>query len=80
MAVRLKFQLQRYQSTLAWNDRTKELRTLYFTPVTGGSNENKEYYDATPSGEFQFGTINRAAWEQFQIGKSYYFTVESAED
>ncbi len=52
-----------------------EQRTLVFNAVSGNADpdhENTKFWEATPSGEFRFGTVNKAAWEQFQLGEEYY--------
>ncbi len=57
-----------------------EKRTLNFTPVTGvGSEENKAFWDATPTGSLQLGVVNPEAWKQFELGKSYYLDFSPAE-
>ena len=87
MSVRAKFRLNSYTTELHSSyphkdangqpDYTRpvqvEKRTLNFTPVMGsGSDENKAFWDATPSGSLQLGVVNQAAWKMFQLGKSYY--------
>jgi len=39
--------------------------------------ENKRFWDATPSGEFKVATIREMPWE---IGKTYYIDVTEAPD
>ena len=57
-----------------------EKRTLNFTPVYGaGSEENKAFWDATPTGSLQLGVVNQDAWKQFELGKSYYLDFTPAE-
>ena len=52
--------------------------TLKFTPVTGGSEENKMFWKYTPSGNFEFTTINEEAAKMFQFGYEYYVTFKEA--
>lgn len=47
-------------------------------PVTGGSPENEKFYQYTPAGVVELTTINRAAADQFEVGKSYYLDFEMA--
>ncbi len=49
-----------------------EGESLTFLPVTSGSEENKAFFKWTPSGSIQFGTGNKAATSQFEVGKDYY--------
>lgn len=70
--VRAKFTLVRTESTISDG---KELRTLVLVPVYGKSDpdhENSKFWKYTPSGEIKLGTVNEAAWEQFELGKEYY--------
>lgn len=53
--------------------------SLVFTPVTTGSEENKEFYKWTPMGDIKFDTINPVAAANFQVGKEYYLDFISAE-
>ncbi len=34
--------------------------------------ENKKFFRYTPSGQISIGTLNPAAWQQFELGKEYY--------
>ena len=86
MTVRAKFRLNSYTTEMVdkWVDGKvvgrEEKRTLNFTPVYGtGSEENKAYWDATPSGSLQLGVVNQEAWRQFELGKSYYLDFNAAE-
>ena len=79
MVVRAKFRLNSYTTELQdkWKDNQRvgqvEKRTLNFTPVYSlGSEENKAFWDATPTGSLQLGVVNQAAWSQFELGKEYY--------
>jgi hypothetical protein len=57
--------------------------SITMSTVIDGSEENKQFFAATPCGQITFGTVNPAAAEQFEVGKEYYvdFTeVELAAD
>jgi hypothetical protein len=45
---------------------------INFSPVYSGSDENKAFFRATPSGSIVFQTVNPAAFHQFEVGKEYY--------
>ena len=55
-----------------------EKRTLNFTPVSGDEGENKQFWDATPSGSLQLGVVNPEAWEHFELGGEYYLDFTKA--
>lgn len=75
--VRAKFKLQSFTTSL---DHTgKELRTLTFYPVTSGSDENKAFWQYTPSGKIELGTVNPDAWSKFELGKEYFLDFTPAE-
>jgi hypothetical protein len=48
-------------------------------PVIDGSEENKKFWEYTPVADFNFGTSNLAAVEQFEVGKEYYVDIILAE-
>ena len=75
MTVRAKFRLNSYSTSMQGG---KEMRTLNFTPVSSGSEENKKFWEWTPSGSLQLGTVNPTAWEQFQLEKDYYLDFTPA--
>jgi len=50
------------------------------SPVTGGSEENKTFWQYTPSGSISFSCINTAAVEQFEVGKEYYVDFNPAQE
>ena len=86
MVVRAKFRLNSYTTEMydKWVDNKSvekvEKRTLNFTPVYGtGSEENKAFWDATPTGSLQLGVVNQDAWKQFELGKDYYLDLTLAE-
>lgn len=52
-----------------------ELRTIKMSPVYGNgdpNHENTKFWQYSPSGSLTLGTINPAAWEQFEIDGEYY--------
>ncbi|MGH6814051.1 MAG: hypothetical protein ACREDM_17510 [Methylocella sp.] len=71
MAVRAKFVVQSITSSKAWNSN-KLMGIVKLVPVTSGSEENKSFYEATPGGEINLGTVNEEALKQFAIGAEFY--------
>ncbi|OYV49532.1 MAG: hypothetical protein B7Z78_13435 [Rhodospirillales bacterium 20-60-12] len=49
--------------------------TIRLSPVTGNSLENKEFWRYTPSGTFEFNSINPAAFEYFRLGEEYRVVI-----
>ncbi len=81
--VRAKFTVNRIERSREWNTN-KELQTIVMSPVTGHgedgkSEENKEFWAYTPSGEIKLGTVNAEAAAMFELGKSYYVDFTPAE-
>jgi len=88
MTVRAKFtvtSIERRQSAI-WNPETKtatpaELQTITLAPVydNGDPNhENTKFWQASPSGQIQLGTINAAAAAEFELGREYYIDFTPA--
>lgn len=59
-------------------------RTVEFTPVTSGSEENKRFYAATPSGSVKFTISGHAAeslgLDQGRINSEFYVDITPAEN
>jgi hypothetical protein len=51
---------------------------LTFRPVYATSEENKLFWKYTPSGTFEFSTINEGAAKMFKFGHEYYVTFKDA--
>jgi hypothetical protein len=45
---------------------------IKLAPVTADSPENKTFYEYTPFGIIELGTVNEKAAEHFEIDKEYY--------
>lgn len=59
-----------------------EMRSLKFSPVYANNDpnhENSKFWNATPTGSIELGTINPAAWQQFELGKQYYVDFSLAD-
>ena len=87
--VRAKFRLDEVRSSIMHRYETqpdgtsktvpRELRTLVFNPVSKGTSpENDLFWQYTPSGRVELGTINPEAWAQFELGKEYYLDFAPA--
>jgi hypothetical protein len=47
-----------------------------FTPVTGGSDEDKSFWKWTPSGKLEFSCLNPNV--DFEVGKAYFLDLSLA--
>lgn len=81
MNVRAKYRVNAKEEVAGGviNGEVETLVTVKMTPVITGSEENKEFFRYTPSGELRIGTINQKAAEFFEIGKEYYLDFTKAE-
>ncbi|HAY23447.1 MAG TPA: hypothetical protein DCY27_15060 [Desulfobacterales bacterium] len=71
--VRAKFVVDSISRTrFGWN-------SIIMSPVSGGSEENKAFWAATPGGRFEFNCVNNKAIEQLEVGKEYYVDFTIAE-
>lgn len=52
--------------------------TIHMIPVTSGSEENKKFWEYTPSGKLEISTTNKEAFHQFEIGGEYYIDITKA--
>lgn len=57
----------------------KNCGTVKMVPVMNGSEENKQFYKWTPSGEIVLMTVNEMAFAGFKLGASYYVDFTEAE-
>lgn len=78
-ATRCKMRLRAISG--GWNEHDGS-RTVEFVPVGSGSDENKRFYAATPSGKLEF-TISGAAakdlgLDQGKIGSEFYVDITPA--
>lgn len=64
------------------NMENVEIRTLVMSPVYGNgdpAHENTKFWNASPSGKLELGTVNPEAWRHFELGKEYYIDFTPAE-
>ena len=77
MSVRAKFKVTRIERSL-WR-KGVEVQTIVLLPVTSGSEENTQFYEATPSGEIKLGTVNAEAAGRFDLEGEYYIDFTKAD-
>lgn len=56
-----------------------EFDKITFRAVSDGSEENKAFWKATPSGTLEMQCVNKEATAQFTPGASYYLDFTPAE-
>lgn len=71
MSVRAKFRVDEVAQNVSGS-------TIRMSPVTSGSDENKEFFKWTPTGRLEMGTVNAAAAEQFKPGAEFYIDFTAA--
>jgi hypothetical protein len=74
--VRAKFTCTTVSKSLHWDGSKRFLYTANLTPVTTGSDENKSFFAATPSGSISLGSFLEDA---FEPGKEYYVDFTPAD-
>lgn len=79
MSVRAKFIVNSITRTKHWDANKGEVQTIKLSPVYGNSDENKKFFEATPAGNIELGTVNEEAAKQFELGKAYYVDFTPAE-
>lgn len=79
MTTRLKVTCYETTKTKHWDATKGFIGGVKLSPVVTGSDENNAFFEATPSGQIQFGTINEAVLAEFEPGKSYYVDISPAE-
>lgn len=77
--VRAKFTVREITRTKHWDKTKGEIQTIVLSPVSDGSDENRRFFEASPTGEIKLGTVNEAAARQFELGKAYYVDFTPAE-
>jgi hypothetical protein len=91
MSVRAKFQVTRIESQVystnvkredgsGYDAVKREMRTIVMHPVYSNdpTDENRRFWDASPSGELRLGTVNPDAWAQFDLDGVYYLDFTKA--
>lgn len=77
MTVRCKFRCDSVSTQLSYANGPL-LHSAAFSPVYSSepNHENKRFWDATPNGSLQVGTIKEMP---FEVGKEYYLDITLAE-
>src|SRR4051812_30060137 len=57
------------------------LYTIRMSPVYGNNDpkhENSKFWESSPTGSFELGTINESAAAIFEVGEEYYLDISKA--
>jgi len=66
MGVRAKFKVT------SITESTGSLKTVQLQPVVSGSEENKQFFKYSPSGQISLGVMNPDAAAQFAVDQEFY--------
>jgi hypothetical protein len=78
MTVRAKFKVQSITETKHWQADKGNMFTIQMNPVSSGSEENKSFFEATPSGEIKM-TVTNGVGKLFPVGSEFYVDFTPAE-
>ena len=77
MITRCKFTCQSVKKKTDWRDKSRFLYEAEFSIVYESTEENKKFFDATPSGSFNISTYKE---DVFTPGKDYYLDISEVEN
>lgn len=77
-SVRAKFKVNSITRQAGWNG-CKEVHTIKLSPVTGGSDENRRFYAATPGGQIELSVVTEEVGREFDIGAEFYVDFTPAD-
>lgn len=75
--TRAKFHCNSVTKRKGWSGTPEFLYEAEFSVVTSGSEENKNFFASTPSGNIKIGTVRE---NQFEVGKDYFIDFSPAEE
>ena len=77
MSIRAKFLVDAIEQRLQYNGSVRH--TVKMSPVSGNdSDENRKFWEATPSGKLEIGHARAEGAAQFEIGAEYYVDFRRA--
>jgi hypothetical protein len=65
----------------SWKSEPVEMRSVTMSPVYANgdpSHENSKFWNATPSGQLQFNSVNLEAVDALELGAEYYIDIAPA--
>lgn len=76
--VRAKFHVVEIDKLCNSYDSNEVVHRIILNPVSHGSAENKQFWEATPSGHIEMTVRNSAVKDFFVLGESYYVDFNQA--
>lgn len=68
-----KMRFNAIKTFINWENR--KVAQLEFTVVQGNTEENKKFFDASPSGTLTLGTVNQGVIDTLDLNTDYYVIV-----
>lgn len=68
----------KFNGIKTWIDyySNKKVATLELNIVQGTSEENKKFFEASPYGKIEIGTVNQAVIDAINLGEEYYVIIQ----
>ena len=76
MTTRCKFVCQSKREYKHWDRAKGNLYEYEFSAVTSGSEENQQFFEATPSGSLKVSTVRDGS---FEVGRDYFLDLLPSE-
>jgi len=80
MNTRAKFSCKDIKSVGIASSDARTNYEIILEPVYSGSEENREFFEYTPSGQIRLGVVSPTPAGQFQVGHDYYVDFTDAEE
>ncbi len=77
MVVRAKLKCSGITKRVHWSKPGEFIYHAEFGVVSGDTEENKRFFEATPGGKLELGTLRD---DFFEVGKTYYIDITEAID
>ncbi len=65
----------RFESVKTWMSGEKKVANLNFSIVAGTSEENEKFFEWTPYGKMELGTVNQAVLDSLTLNEEYYVII-----
>lgn len=65
----------RFASIKTWMSGDKKVANLEFGIVCGTDEENKKFFEWTPFGKMELGTVNQAVLDSLDLNQEYYVII-----
>lgn len=65
----------RFQKIETWMNGDKKVANLHFGIVGGTDAENKQFFEWTPYGKMELGTVNQGVIDTLNLNEEYYVVI-----